>query len=66
MHTIEHTKLLVTPREAAERLSISERKLWDMAMPRGPLPCVRIARSVRYAVADLDQFVAQMRTTMDA
>ncbi len=54
---------LLTPRQAAERLCISERKLWGLTMPRGELPCVRIARSVRYDGDDLDAFVAKMRTT---
>lgn len=66
MNTAQTTERLLTPREAADRLCISERKLWALTMPRGSLPCVRIARSVRYAVHDLDGFVARMTTTMDA
>jgi len=57
------TEKLLTSREAADRLRISERKLWGLTMPRGSLPCVRIARSVRYSVEDLDAFVSKMRTT---
>ena len=42
-------KLLLKPREAAARLSISERQLWAQTCPRGPIPCVRIGSCVRYA-----------------
>lgn len=52
---------LLTMQEAAERLAICERKLWSLTAPRGQLPCVRINRSVRYAPADLDAYVASLR-----
>ena len=42
-------QLLLRPREAAARLSISERQLWAKTRPRGPIPCVRIGSCVRYA-----------------
>jgi excisionase family DNA binding protein len=45
-------KLLVTCREAALLLSISERTLWSLTR-RGEIPSRRIGRAVRYAVADL-------------
>lgn len=57
---------LLTAREAAERLSICERKLWSLTVPRGRLPCVRIARSVRYSVDDLDEFIASLRSTAES
>jgi len=50
-------RLLLPTREAAEALSISERTLWSLTEPRGPIPCVRIGRSVRYHVADLEAYV---------
>jgi hypothetical protein len=53
--------LLLTPREAAGRLAISERSLWGISAPRGPLPVVRIGKSVRYAVADLAAYVDRLR-----
>lgn len=62
---IGRDRLLLTIREAAERLGFSERKLWSLTMPRGPLACVRIGRSVRYAPDDLEAFIASMRTTAD-
>jgi hypothetical protein len=51
------TVKLLKPPEAAQRLSISERKLWGLTVPRGPLRCVRIGRSVRYSPADLAEYV---------
>lgn len=53
----ESPKLLVTAREAAAALSISERSLWGLTN-QGLLRCVRIGRSVRYAVDDLREFIA--------
>jgi hypothetical protein len=42
------TPILLTLRQAAESMGFSERKLWDLTAPRGPIQCVRIGRSVRY------------------
>ena len=53
----EPTKLLLTAREAAIALSISERSLWGLTN-QGILRCKRIGRSVRYAVDDLREFIA--------
>ena len=41
-------RILLRPREAAARLSISERQLWAHTQPRGPIPVIRIGSSVRY------------------
>jgi excisionase family DNA binding protein len=50
--------LLMTPKQAAKALSISERTLWGMTVPRGPLPAIKIGRrGVRYAVADLQAWI---------
>lgn len=51
----------LTPRQAADALSIGERTLWRLTAPRGPLPSVRIGRSVRYAISDLDAWIAASR-----
>jgi len=50
-------RLLLSVREAAKMLAISERTLWSITAPRGPLPCVRIGRSVRYDLRDLQAFI---------
>lgn len=39
---------LLTPAEAAKRLNISPRALWALTAPRGPVPCVRLGKAVRY------------------
>ena len=44
--------LLMTTREAARALSISERTLWSLTQ-RGEIPCVRLGRLVRYDRNDL-------------
>ena len=49
--------LLLTPREAAAALSISERSLWSLTAS-GDLPCVRIGRSKRYCVDELRSLIA--------
>lgn len=52
--------LLVTPREAAAMLSMSERKLWTLSN-RGEIPRIKVDRMVRYAVADLRAFIDRVR-----
>ncbi|MCX7418005.1 MAG: helix-turn-helix domain-containing protein [Planctomycetia bacterium] len=52
-------KLLLTPREAAGTLSVSEKSLWSLTTPRGPIKCVRLGRSVRYSIETLREFIAQ-------
>jgi predicted DNA-binding transcriptional regulator AlpA len=53
-------KLLLTAREAAAVLSISERSLWAMTAPRGLLRPVRLGqsgRSVRYSLSELQRWI---------
>lgn len=47
---------LVNPREAARRLSISERTLWSLTKT-GQIPSLRIGKCVRYRLADLALWV---------
>jgi predicted DNA-binding transcriptional regulator AlpA len=48
---------LLSARDTAKSLSISERTLWAITAPRGPLPVVKIGRSVRYHVRDIEAFI---------
>ena len=48
--------LLLTPQQAAEALAISPRKLWSMTSA-GEIPHVRLGRSVRYPIADLEHWI---------
>jgi hypothetical protein len=50
--------LLLTAPEAALVLRISERVLWSLTAPRGPIPTVRIGRCLRYSVAELQGVIA--------
>jgi excisionase family DNA binding protein len=53
--------LLLTPREAATALAISERTLWTLTKS-GALPAVRLGRSVRYSVDALREHIAQLQS----
>jgi hypothetical protein len=62
MNDRSNVSLLVSPREAARRLSISPRKLWSITFEEQPgLPYIRVGRLVRYAVSDLEFWVDRQR-----
>jgi len=48
--------LLLTSREAADILTISERSLWSLTK-RGQIVCVRIGKAIRYDAVDLVAFI---------
>lgn len=48
---------LLTSRQTAAYLNISERSLWSHTVPRGDIPCVRIGTAVRYDQASLEHWV---------
>lgn len=50
--------LLLTSREAAKVLAVSERTLWTLTNT-GEIPCVRMNRSKRYSVSALQAWVAE-------
>lgn len=56
--------LLLTRREAAQALRISERKLWELTQ-RGDIPHVRVDRSVRYPVHELREWVKSQTKQTD-
>ena len=62
MHSSTPTKpaLLLTPRQAAEALAISPRKLWGMTAS-GEIPHIRLGRSVRYPVDALQRMIESQR-----
>ncbi len=55
---------LLTPRQTATYLSISERKLWSLTN-ENLVPCIRIGRAVRYTVTDLNLWIESQRTTAE-
>lgn len=49
---------MITAEEVAKMLGISRSAVYDLAAPRGPIPCVRIGRlCVRFSPADVEAFV---------
>lgn len=52
--------LLLTARDAARALAISEKTLWSLTTPRGPIPAIRVGeRSLRYSVRALEEWIAR-------
>ncbi len=60
--------LLLTARDAAKALAISERTLWASSVPRGPIPVTRLpgVRSIRYSVDALREWVASQQQQSQA
>lgn len=54
---------LLTARQVAQALSISERKLWSLTAS-GHLPAIRLGRSVRYAPSDVAALVDRQRACL--
>ena len=51
-------KLLLSARETAKALSISEKTLWTYTQ-RGNIPCAKIGARVLYSVESLQRFIAE-------
>ena len=63
MRELQHDKplaLLLTPRETAKALGVSERTLFSWRETEG-LPFVQVGRTIRYPLADLQRW-AEART----
>jgi len=60
MNIASNTTRLLTAKDAAKYLCISERKLWDMSKA-GEIPAVRLGRAVRYDRNDLDSFIQRAK-----
>ncbi|MBI3407202.1 MAG: helix-turn-helix domain-containing protein [Planctomycetes bacterium] len=60
MVSIDDRRMLLTSKEAAERLAISERKLWQLTKDCD-IPAVRIGRAVRYDPRDLIEWVERCK-----
>ncbi len=55
------TKLLLSAREAAAALSISQSGLWNHTAPRGVcIPCVKLGARRLYRWSDLEEAIAKM------
>ena len=60
------TPLLVNVEQAARLLSVSPRTLFSCTVPRGTLPVVRIGRACRYALSDLEEYIARQKVSEEA
>ena len=60
----ETEPMLLTAREAANRLAISERTLFTLTKA-GAIPVVRIGRAVRYDPRDLRTWIESTKLTVD-
>jgi excisionase family DNA binding protein len=60
-NTVVIAAILVDPREAARRLAISPRTLWQLTKDR-LVPSIRIGKCVRYRVADLEEWTRHQVT----
>lgn len=52
-------KILLSKGEAAQVLSISEKKLWNLTFPRGPIQAVRLGARVLYSPETLRAFIRE-------
>ena len=55
--TIE--KKLLSAKETARALGISDRTLWGITAPRGPLACCKIGTRVMYSPEAIERFIKQ-------
>ena len=56
--------MLFSVREAAKSLGISERSLWSVTAPRGPLKATRINNRVLYSREHLMEFIELQSQTV--
>jgi hypothetical protein len=54
-----NSRLRNTSATATDFFGKSERWLWQNTAPRGPIPCIRLGKSVLYDWAMLEQFLAE-------
>jgi hypothetical protein len=58
---IDAATRLLTGRETADRLAMSERSLYALTEPRGPLRCVRLPGRVMYRLSDIAAWLDAMQ-----
>lgn len=66
MHTVTKQSRLRNTRDTATNFfGKSERWLWENTSPRGPIPCLRLGKSVLYDWHQLEQWIAEQTTTTE-
>ena len=58
MQTVTEKKLL-SVKETAKALGISDRTLWTITQPRGPLACCKIGSRVMYSPRAIERFIEE-------
>ena len=58
-------QLALSPRDAARALSMSEKGLWNLTKPRGPIPAAKIGRLVRYDVKNYKRSLTAQKMAAD-
>lgn len=53
--------LLLTPKQAAAVLQISERLLWDLSIKKKEIPYLKLGKLVRYSPQDLAAWIESQR-----
>lgn len=64
-HVTKQSRLHNTRDTAAGFFGKSERWLWEQSQPRGPIPCIRLGKSVLYDWHQLDQWLAEQSTATE-
>ncbi|MEX2171348.1 MAG: helix-turn-helix domain-containing protein [Pirellulales bacterium] len=59
MNDTTTNKMLLTAREAAELLGVSEKTLWNHSYPRGTVPIVRFGKTLRYSPDALQRWILE-------
>ncbi len=50
-------KALATINEAADMLSLGRTKMYDLMQPKGPLPVLKIGKSVRIPISAIESWI---------
>lgn len=57
--SVSTEKKLLSVRETAKALGVSEKTVWTITAPRGPLACCRIGARVMYSPQAIDRYIEQ-------
>lgn len=49
--------------QAAQRIGVSPRTIYDLAAPAGPIPCHRIGRRIVFSPDDITEYLEKCRFT---
>lgn len=55
--------MLISVTQAASKLGVAQRTIYDLAAPAGPIPCHRIGRRILFSPDDLTEYLQSCRYT---